>query len=64
MSALKKKTENAFSNVFYQVDNPDMNISDGGGGLSIVRDFVTLHDGTVNVMDNTPVGCVFVIHTR
>ena len=47
---------------FYQVDNPDMNISDGGGGLSIVRDFVTLHDGTVNVMDNTPVGCVFVIH--
>ena len=39
-----------------------MNISDGGGGLSIVRDFVTLHDGTVNVMDNTPVGCVFVIH--
>ena len=36
-----------------------MNISDGGGGLSIVRDFVTLHDGTVNVMDNTPVGCVF-----
>lgn len=35
-----------------------MSFSGGGGSLSIVRDFVTLHDGTVNVMDNTPVGCV------
>jgi len=31
-----------------------MSFSGGGGSLSIVRDFVTLHDGTVNVMDNTP----------
>lgn len=59
---IKEENRERIFERFYQVDNPDMNISDGGGGLSIVRDFVTLHDGTVNVMDNTPVGCVFVIH--
>lgn len=59
---IKEENRERIFERFYQVDNPDMNISDGGGGLNIVRDFVTLHDGTVNVMDNTPVGCVFVIH--
>ena len=54
---IKEENRERIFERFYQVDNPDMNISDGGGGLSIVRDFVTLHDGTVNVMDNTPVGC-------
>lgn len=39
-----------------------MNILDGGGGLSIVCDFVIFYDGMVNVMDNIFVGCVFVIY--
>ena len=47
---IKEENRERIFERFYQVDNPDMNISDGGGGLSIVRDFVTLHDGTVNVM--------------
>lgn len=47
---------------FYQVDNPGIDISGSGVGLNIVRDFVTLHGGTVRVMDNAPTGCVFVVH--
>lgn len=59
---IKKEDRERIFGHFYQVDYPDMSFSGGGGSLSIVRDFVTLHDGTVNVMDNTPVGCVFIIH--
>ena len=59
---IKKEDRERIFGHFYQVDYPDMSFSGGGGSLSIVRDFVTLHDGTVNVMGNTPVGCVFIIH--
>lgn len=45
---------------FYQVDHP--NVSGSGIGLSLVRDFVELHGGTVQVFDNVPAGCVFIIH--
>ena len=47
---------------FYQVDNPDIELSGSGIGLTIARDFVKLHGGTVKVMDNVPAGCVFVVH--
>lgn len=35
---IKEENRERIFERFYQVDNPDMNISDGGGGLSIVRD--------------------------
>ena len=44
---------------FYQVNHES---STGSGvGLSIVRDFVTLHDGSVKVIDNAPCGSVFIV---
>lgn len=47
---------------FYQVDNPGMNPSGSGIGLSLVKDYVTLHNGTIHVFDNIGKGCVFVIN--
>lgn len=46
---------------FYQVDRSEVKTSGSGVGLSFVRDYVTLHGGTVKVSDNSPVGSVFVI---
>ncbi len=48
---------------FYQVDqaNPDHQSTGSGIGLSLVRDFVTLHEGTVKVLDNVGSGSVFLV---
>lgn len=46
---------------FYQIDNPNHEISGSGVGLSLVRDFVMLHGGKVFVLDNVPKGSVFVV---
>ncbi len=49
---------------FYQVrqSNGSQTSTGSGIGLSLVRDFVTLHEGTVTVMDNVGgIGSVFVV---
>lgn len=48
---------------FYQVEHEgESNRSTGSGiGLSLVRDFVTLHGGAVRVFDNVGTGSVFVV---
>lgn len=47
---------------FYQVEQEPQHQSTGSGiGLSLVRDFVTLHEGTVRVVDNVGAGSVFLI---
>ena len=46
---------------FYQIDGQSMDITGSGVGLSLVADFVHLHGGTVEVMDNVPTGCVFIV---
>ena len=45
---------------FYQVDHPHN--SGSGIGLNIVKDFVKLHEGTIEVYDNIPSGSLFIIH--
>lgn len=49
---------------FYQTDRKNDNHSGVGSGigLSLVRDFVTLHGGVVRVFDNVGSGTVFVVH--
>lgn len=48
---------------FYQVEREDLKRQSTGSGigLSLVRDFVTLHEGTVRVVDNIGSGSVFLI---
>ena len=47
---------------FYQADHKGVEETTGNGiGLSLVRDFVTLHEGKVKVFDNIGTGSVFVI---
>lgn len=48
---------------FYQADRekPEMRTAGSGIGLSLVRDFVTLHEGTVRVVDNEGGGSVFLV---
>lgn len=47
---------------FYQADHKGIEETTGNGiGLSLVRDFVTLHEGEVKVFDNIGTGSVFVI---
>lgn len=48
---------------FYQVEQeePELQSTGSGIGLSLVRDFVTLHEGTVRVVDNAGSGSVFLI---
>ena len=47
---------------FYQTEHKGMEEATGTGiGLSLVRDFVTLHEGTVEVFDNGGTGTVFVV---
>lgn len=47
---------------FYQVGHKGVEETTGNGiGLSLVRDFVTLHEGEVKVFDNIGMGSVFVI---
>ncbi len=49
---------------FYQAERKGvLNPSTGSGiGLSLVRDYVTLHGGVVRVFDNAGSGSVFVVH--
>ncbi|MDN0072466.1 two-component regulator propeller domain-containing protein [Bacteroides caecigallinarum] len=50
---------------FYQSDNKNTEQQESTGtgiGLSLVRDFVMLHEGKVNVFDNIGKGSVFVVH--
>ncbi len=49
---------------FYQSERQGMEESSTGSGigLSLVRDFVRLHEGSVEVFDNIGTGTVFVIH--
>lgn len=47
---------------FYQADHKGVEETTGNGiGLSLLRDFVTLHEGEVKVFDNIGTGSVFVI---
>ena len=47
---------------FYQADHKGVEETTGNGiGLSLVRDFVTLHEGEVKGFDNIGTGSVFVI---
>ncbi len=47
---------------FYLADHKGVEETTGNGiGLSLVRDFVTLHEGEVKVFDNIGTGSVFVI---
>ncbi|WP_289188343.1 ATP-binding protein, partial [uncultured Bacteroides sp.] len=48
---------------FYQVEQeePELQSTGSGIGLSLVRDFVTLHEGTVRVVDNVGSGSVFLV---
>lgn len=47
---------------FFQVeDSKGLSGAGSGIGLSLVKDFVTLHDGDVQVYDNVGSGCVFVV---
>ncbi|NDV83786.1 hybrid sensor histidine kinase/response regulator transcription factor [Bacteroides sp. 51] len=47
---------------FYQVQHSDSGKSGGSGvGLHLVKEFVTLHDGTVKVVDNIGHGSVFIV---
>lgn len=47
---------------FYQANHKGVEETTGNGiGLSLVRDFVTLHEGEVKVFDNIGTGSVFVI---
>ena len=48
---------------FYQAGHKGMEEITGSGiGLNLVRDFVRLHGGTVEVFDNIGTGSVFVVH--
>ena len=48
---------------FYQTEHQGAEETTGSGiGLSLVRDFVRLHEGTVEVFDNIGTGTVFVVH--
>ena len=48
---------------FYQTEHKGVEETTGSGiGLSLVRDFVRLHGGTVEVFDNIGTGAVFVVH--
>lgn len=46
---------------FYQVATNGIDVTGSGVGLSLVADFVHLHNGTIEVMDNVPTGSVFIV---
>lgn len=60
---IKDKDKERIFERFYQVeDTTEGSPSTGSGiGLSLVRDFVTLHGGAVRVFDNAGSGSVFVV---
>lgn len=44
---------------FYQTDSPSSEYIGSGIGLHIVKEFVTLHKGSISVFDNNPSGAIF-----
>lgn len=62
-SGVKDEDKERIFERFYQVEHEgESNRSTGSGiGLSLVRDFVTLHGGAVRVFDNVGTGSVFVV---
>lgn len=46
---------------FYQVSSDDSMQTGSGIGLHIVKEYVTMHKGTVTVCDNKPKGSVFIV---
>lgn len=46
---------------FYQSDTPPADYIGSGIGLHIVKEFVSLHNGTITVADNQPTGTVFTV---
>ncbi len=46
---------------FYQVKTDGLDLAGSGVGLSLVADFVHLHNGTIQVMDNAPTGSIFIV---
>ncbi len=62
-SGVKDEDKERIFERFYQVEHEgESNRSTGSGiGLSLVRDFVTLHGGAVRVFDNVGAGSVFVV---
>lgn len=58
---IKDKDKERIFERFYQVEQgePGHQSTGSGIGLSLVRDFVTLHEGTVRVFDNVGSGSVF-----
>ena len=46
---------------FYQVATNGIDVTGSGVGLSLVSDFVHLHNGTIEVMGNVPTGSVFIV---
>lgn len=62
-SGVKDEDKERIFERFYQVEHDgESNQSTGSGiGLSLVRDFVTLHGGAVRVFDNVGSGSVFVV---
>lgn len=48
---------------FYQVPgNENKSISGSGVGLNLVKEFITLHKGTIKILDNVGKGTVFIIN--
>lgn len=62
-TGVKEEDKDRIFERFYQVEHEgESNRSTGSGiGLSLVRDFVTLHGGAVRVFDNVGTGSVFVV---
>jgi signal transduction histidine kinase/DNA-binding response OmpR family regulator/ligand-binding sensor domain-containing protein len=59
---IKDKDKKYVFERFYQVAHTDSHrISGSGIGLHLVKEFVTLHQGTVVVRDNVEQGCVFIV---
>ncbi len=60
---IKDEDKERIFDAFYQVEQEDMERQAAGSGigLSLVRDFVMLHGGSVYVTDNTGGGSVFVV---
>lgn len=59
---IKEEDKERIFERFYQVEQGAHHQSTGSGiGLSLVRDFVTLHEGTVRVVDNVGAGSVFLV---
>ena len=46
---------------FYQENHDDKTYVGSGIGLHIVKEYITMHDGEIRVIDNKPCGSIFII---